>query len=82
MSYSDKFDRSIEVDVTEAQALVVRSIMKEGELKFRENLIKSLESDLSEYLEDIDYEPNIAWMDGVRYVIHILREADLDESGK
>lgn len=80
MAYSDKFDRSIELDVTEAQALVVKLIMREGELRFRDALIETLQSELKTYLAEVDYEPNMEWVEGVRYAIHIIKEADLDES--
>jgi hypothetical protein len=80
VAYSDKFDRSIELDVTEAQALVVKLIMREGELRFRDALIETLQSELKTYLAEVDYEPNMEWVEGVRYAIHIIKEADLDES--
>jgi hypothetical protein len=80
MAYSDKFDRSIELDVTESQALVVKLIMREGELRFRDALIETLQSELKTYLAEVDYEPNMEWVEGVRYAIHIIKEADLDES--
>jgi hypothetical protein len=80
MAYSDKFDRSIELDVTEAQALVVKLIMREGELRFRDALIETLQNELKTYLAEVDYEPNMEWVEGVRYAIHIIKEADLDES--
>jgi hypothetical protein len=80
MAYSDNFDRSIELDVTEAQALVVKLIMREGELRFRDALIETLQNELKTYLAEVDYEPNMEWVEGVRYAIHIIKEADLDES--
>ena len=78
MAYKDQFDREIELDLDEATELVVRSVMREGELQFRDALIEWLEKDIKEYLAEVDGEPNQEWIDGVRYVIHIVREGDLD----
>ena len=78
MAYKDQFDREIELDLDEATELVVRSVMREGELQFRDALIEWLEKDIKEYLSEVDGEPNQEWIDGVRYVIHIVREGDLD----
>lgn len=75
MSYADKFDREIElVDVTEAQELAVKVVMKEGELKFRDALIESLEAELAE--EEKSLNPD--WVDGVRYCIKLVREGDFN----
>lgn len=78
MSYADKFDREIVVDLDEATKLAVKVVMKEGELQFRDALIQFLEKDIDEYLSEVDGEPNQEWIDGVRYVIHLVREGDFD----
>lgn len=78
MNYADKFDRKIAVDLDEATELAVRVVMKEGELRFRDALIAYLEKDIDEYLSEVDGEPNTEWVDGVRYVIKLIREADID----
>lgn len=80
MTYADKFDREIVVDLDEATELAVKVVMKEGELRFRDALIETLQSDLTKYLDEVDYDPNMEWVSGVRYAIHIIKEADLDES--
>lgn len=80
MAYADKFDREIIVDLDEATELAVRVVMKEGELRFRDALIETLQSELTKYLDEVDYKPNMEWVEGVRYAIHIIKEADLDES--
>lgn len=80
MAYADKFDREIIVDLDEATELAVKVVMKEGELRFRDSLVKTLQSELTEYLDEVDHEPNMEWVEGVRYAIHIAKEADLDES--
>ncbi len=75
MAYSDKFDREIElVDMTEAQELAVKVVMKEGELKFRDALIEALETELAE--EEQSLNPD--WVDGVRYCIKLVREGDFN----
>jgi hypothetical protein len=74
MSYADNFSREVEVvDMTEAQELVVKIVMKEGELRFRDALIASLESELAS-LEITRGNQN--WVDGVRYCIHLVRNGD------
>lgn len=80
MAYADKFDREIIVDLDKATELAVKVVMKEGELRFRDALIETLQKEVSEYLDEVDYEPNMEWVEGVRYAIHIIKEADLDES--
>jgi hypothetical protein len=74
MTYADKFDREIElVDMTEAQELVVKVIAKEGELKFRDAFIQSLESEVAA----VDHaEGSQGWIDGVGYCIHLARNGD------
>lgn len=76
----DKFDREVELDLSEAQELIVKGFMKEGELRFREIFIELLSKDVENYLNEVDYEPNEEWVNGVNYVIHLLREANLDGS--
>ncbi len=74
MAYADKFDREIElVDMTEAQELAVKIIAKEGELKFRDALIETLETELAEQKSS-----NPDWVDGVRYCIKLVREGDFN----
>lgn len=74
MSYADKFDSEIElVDITEAQELVVKMIAKEGELKFRDAFIQSLESEVADVTRG---EQNQGWLDGVGYCLHLARNGD------
>lgn len=80
MAYSDKFNEELKLDImNEAQELIVNMFMKNGELLFRERLIQFLEEDVAQYLNEVDGEPNMEWVDGVRYVIHVVREASFDE---
>ena len=61
MKYQDKYDRSIDVDVTEAQELIVNGFMKEGELRYRDQLIKVLKR-TAEVMSDgeaEDYKPRL-----------------------
>lgn len=74
----DKYDREINLELEEAHELVVKGFMKEGELRFREKFIETLTEDVKTYLNEVDYEPNEEWLNGVNYVIHLLREANLD----
>ena len=81
MAYSDKFDREVILeDLDEATEIIVKAVMKEGELRFRDALALHLEKEISSYLESVDGEPNIEWIDGVSYVIKLIRDGDFDES--
>ncbi len=51
-------------------------IMKEGELRFRDAAVSFFEDDVKSYLDEIDEEPNIDWVEGVRYCIKMIREGD------
>ena len=74
MTYADKFDREIElVDMTEAQELAVKVVMKEGELRFRYALIDALETELAG-----EESSNQDLVDGVRYCIKLVREGDFN----
>ena len=79
VAYSDNFDRELIMDgLDEESTIALKIVMKEGELRFRDALIKSLERDITEYLDEVDGMPNVDWINGMRYAIHIIREADLD----
>jgi len=79
VAYSDNFNHEIKMDlVNEGQEFIVRMFMKNGELLFRERLVAWLEKDIAEYLSEVDGEPNQEWIDGVRYVIHIVKEGNFD----
>jgi hypothetical protein len=75
--YADKYDRQIElVDMTDAQELAVKVVMKEGELRFRDAAVSFFEEDVKSYLDEVDGEPNTEWVEGVRYCIKMIREGD------
>jgi hypothetical protein len=78
MSYVEKFNQEINLELDDATELAVKVVMREGELRFRDALIASLQKDIDDYLSEVDGKPNMEWIEGVRYVIHILREANLD----
>jgi hypothetical protein len=78
MSYVEKFNQEINLELDDATELAVKVVMREGELRFRDALIASLQKDIDDYLSEVDGTPNMEWIEGVRYVIHILREANLD----
>jgi hypothetical protein len=74
MAYADKFDREIElVDMTEAQELVVKMIAKDGELRFRDALIQTLESEIADAGQS---DGSQDWIDGISYCIHLARNGD------
>jgi hypothetical protein len=51
--------------------------MRESELQLRVKLLLVLKEQLAE--EDSIFDPADApWFDGIRYAMHIIREADLD----
>jgi len=79
MPYSDKFNEELNLEIlNEGQEFIVRMFMKNGELLFRERLIKQLEEEVSNHLNEAGDEANVEWVDGVNYVIHLIKEADFD----
>lgn len=77
MSYQDNYTERVELDVnslTEAQRIIVAGLLREGEFNTREAMIKVLSDEVTSYLDEIDYEPNLEWVDGVRYAIHLIKE--------
>lgn len=79
MTYFNKFNKEISLDVDEATSLAVKVVMHEGELRFRELFIETLEKDLKQYLDEVEGYPNIEWVDGVRYCIHLLKNIDVSQ---
>lgn len=78
MTYFDKFTETIELNPEdEAQKLIIKVLMQNGEIQFRESFIQILEKDVANYLEEVDSEPNMEWVEGVRYVIHLLRNLEV-----
>tara|TARA_B110000503_G_scaffold62879_1_gene99501 strand:+ start:1998 stop:2249 length:252 start_codon:yes stop_codon:yes gene_type:complete len=76
MSYEDNYTESVELDldqITEAQKIVITTLLRAGELTTRSTIVAALEKDVAEYLDEVDGQPNIPWLDGVRYVIHLIK---------
>lgn len=83
MAYDDGFE-TVEIseeDLTEAQRIIIEGFIREGGFQTREKLINFLEADVKEYLDEVDEMPNEEWLDGVRYAIHVIREAKFDGDG-
>lgn len=81
MSYHEDYPERIDIpaeELSELQRLIVEGFIREGEFKTRDALIRILELDIAGYLDEVDYEPNTDWINGVQYAIHIIREAKLD----
>lgn len=80
MSYEDGYEKiELEEDlISEAQRIVIKGFMLEGQFNFREALIQKLEAEVSEYLDEVDYEPNLEWVDGVRYCIHLIKNMSVE----
>lgn len=52
--------------------------MRESEIQVRVKLLLALKEELAE--EDNLFDPADApWFDGIRYAMHVIREANLDE---
>lgn len=74
-SYEEGYE-SIEIEdglIDAAQRIVVEGFIREGEFKTRDAIIDSLEYEVATYLDEVDNEPNIEWIDGVRYCIHLIK---------
>lgn len=80
MAYSDKFSERLEIDIPdEAVALVIKVMMQEGELRFRDKLAKMLSDELIE-IKNSDFPDNDSrFADGVGYVLQLLKEVDFDD---
>lgn len=79
MAYKDKFSEKIELDLdTVAVELAVKIVMQEGELRFRDKFIEYLERDVAEARKNTT-DTSLHWEDGVSYVIHLLKELDLND---
>jgi len=75
-TYPDKYDRDVDLDLTEAQELIVRAFMKEGELRYRDELIAVLERTRDMLKEDGEESPKIS----INAVINmVLEEPEKDE---
>lgn len=80
MAYKDKFSERIEIDIPDtATELVMKVIMQEGELRFREKLTTMLLNELTEIRETDIQDPGCTFADGISYVLHLLREVDFNE---
>lgn len=79
MSYMNEFNREVILDLDEATELIAKSIMREGELRFREDLIQFLKNDLKSLEKDsISSKEKIAWLDGVKYCIYLIKNIQFD----
>jgi hypothetical protein len=80
MAYKDNFSEKIELDLdSTAVELVVKIVMQEGELRFRDKFIDVLTSQVADYKNSTP-DSDLRWEDGVNYVIHLLKEIDLRDS--
>ena len=80
MSYKDEYSETVEFsesDLSEAQRIIIEGFMRDGEFKTRDALIAMLEKDIDDYLYEVDNVPNMEWVEGVRYCIHIIKNARL-----
>ena len=79
MSYMDKFNREVVLDLDQATEMIVKSVMREGELRFREDLLSILENEVSLIEKNFyDSEEKLAWLDGVKYCIHLIKNVESD----
>lgn len=53
--------------------------MRESELQLRVKLLIALRSELENEPNDSHISDEVTWFDGIRYAMHLIREADLDE---
>ena len=77
MTYKDKYSERIEIpeeDLSNIQRMVISGLIREGEFTTREYFIELFEEEISRHKEDSTDALNSAWIDGVNYCIHILKE--------
>lgn len=53
--------------------------MRENELQLRVKILMALKEELSYEPDDSQISDEVTWFDGIRYAMHLIREADLDE---
>jgi hypothetical protein len=85
MGYREDYPAKLEIsdeDMSETQRVLVDAFIRQGEFQTRDALIELLEKDIATYLDEVDGMPNEEWINGVRYSVHIIREAKLNGSGK
>ncbi len=73
---------TIEIDtytMSDVHRIIVEGFAKDGEFRARASLIRLLEEDVKQHLAEGGEDPNIDWVDGVRYAIQTIREANLYE---
>lgn len=53
--------------------------MKQSELQLRVKILMALKQELLSEPDDSHLSDELSWFDGIRYAMHVIREADLDE---
>lgn len=53
--------------------------MRESELQLRVKILLALKQELSNEPDDSQISDEVTWFDGIRYAMHLVREADLGE---
>lgn len=78
MKYADKYDREIDLDLDEGVELVVQGFMKEGELRYRDQLIKILQrtAEIMSEGEGEGYKPKLT----IDALIKIVETEDENEN--
>lgn len=72
MAYDDGYQK-VEVDADalgESYRIIIDGFMREGEFRFREELIEALEDEVK--ISEVE-NSNKDWTDGVRYCIHLVK---------
>lgn len=80
MAYKDNFSERIDINIPdEATELVMKVIMKEGELRFRDKLTKLLADELIEVQNSPVIDEDSRFSDGIGYVLQLLKEVDFND---
>lgn len=76
MSYEDGYEK-VELDAAEVsediKRIVIDGLMREGEFRFRALIIEILEEEIRSYKDEVDYEPNLDWTNGIAWAIHLIK---------
>ena len=77
MDYSERYSEIIDLEgIDEATELAIRIVKKNGELDYRDKLSDFIRSEIEKYSGGT---VDVSWVDGLSYVLKIVREVEFDD---
>lgn len=56
--------------LSDAQSIIIKGFMLEGEFRFREEIISALKEEIDSYSVE---NGDLGWLDGMGYAIHLIK---------